>query len=121
MLTYLWFQKPAVAIGPPVGLSAAGEAHCRDFWQIPTLRHRLVVARTRRGRPCHSLDAVLKLGQRRRRWTNIEAALGECLVFAGCVLARICHIHIPPYSCPHNSYTRRHRCGSVVLSGCTCI
>ena len=23
------------------------------------------------------------LGQRRRRWPNIETALGECLVFAG--------------------------------------
>ena len=23
------------------------------------------------------------LGQRRRRWTNIETALGQCLVFAG--------------------------------------
>ena len=23
------------------------------------------------------------LGQRRRRWTNIEPALGQCLVFAG--------------------------------------
>ena len=33
------------------------------------------------------------LGQRRRRWTNIETELGECLVFAGCVLARIFHTH----------------------------
>ena len=69
----------------------------------------------------HSPDAVLMLGQRRRRGTNIETALGKCLVFAGCVLARIFHTHIPPYSCPHDSCTRRHRCGSVVLSGCTCI
>ena len=30
----------------------------------------------------HSSDAVLMLGQRRRRWTNIKTALGECLVFA---------------------------------------
>ena len=33
------------------------------------------------------------LGQRRRRWTNIETELGECLVFAGYVLARIFHTH----------------------------
>ena len=53
----------------------------------------------------HSPDVVLMLGQRQRRWTNIETKLSECLVFAGCVLARIFHTHIPPYSCPHDSYT----------------
>ena len=33
------------------------------------------------------------LGQRRRRWTNIETELGECLVFAGCASALIFHTH----------------------------
>ena len=28
-------------------------------------------------------NAVPMLGRRRRRWANIEMALGECLVFAG--------------------------------------
>ena len=28
-------------------------------------------------------DAVSMLAQRRRRWANIETALGECPVFAG--------------------------------------
>ena len=37
------------------------------------------------------------LGQRRRRWTTIETALGECLVFAGRVWARIFHTHIGLY------------------------
>ena len=31
----------------------------------------------------HSPDTVLMLGQRRRRWPNIETVLVECLVFAG--------------------------------------
>ena len=31
----------------------------------------------------HSPDAVSMLDQRRRRWTNIETALGECPVFSG--------------------------------------
>ena len=31
----------------------------------------------------HSPNAVSMLGQRRRRWANIETALGECPVFAG--------------------------------------
>ena len=31
----------------------------------------------------HSLNAVSMLGQRRRRWANIETALGECPVFVG--------------------------------------
>ena len=30
-----------------------------------------------------SPNVVSLLGQRRRRWTNIEMTLGECLVFAG--------------------------------------
>ena len=30
----------------------------------------------------HSPNFVLMLGQRRRRWANIETALGECPVFA---------------------------------------
>ena len=30
----------------------------------------------------HSPNAVSMLGQRRRRWSNIETTLGECLVFA---------------------------------------
>ena len=30
----------------------------------------------------HSLSAILMLSQCRRRWLNIETALGECLVFA---------------------------------------
>ena len=30
----------------------------------------------------HSPDAVSMLGQRRRRWTNIETAMGECRVIA---------------------------------------
>ena len=32
-----------------------------------------------RGNTRHSPDAVTMLGQRRRRWTNIVTALGECL------------------------------------------
>ena len=31
----------------------------------------------------HSSNAVLMLAHRLRRWTNIETALDECLVFAG--------------------------------------
>ena len=31
----------------------------------------------------HSPNAVSMLGQRQRRWTNIETAVGECSVFAG--------------------------------------
>ena len=31
----------------------------------------------------HSPNVVLMLGQRRRRWPNIETAWGECLMFAG--------------------------------------
>ena len=31
----------------------------------------------------HSPNAVSMLGQRRRRWANIEITLGECPVFAG--------------------------------------
>ena len=31
----------------------------------------------------HLTNAVSMLGQRRRRWANIEKALGECHVFAG--------------------------------------
>ena len=46
-------------------------------------------ARTLPNNTRHSTVAVLMLGQRRRRWTNIETTLGGCLVFAGCVLARI--------------------------------
>ena len=42
----------------------------------------------------HSPDAVLMFGQRRRRWTNIKTALGECPVFARCVLAPIFYTHI---------------------------
>ena len=38
-----------------------------------------------------------------------------------CIGAYFSYTYIPPYSCPHDSCTRRHRCGSVVLSGCTCI
>ena len=34
----------------------------------------------------HSPDAVLMLGQRRRRWANIETALGENPVFVGLAL-----------------------------------
>ena len=34
----------------------------------------------------HSPNAVSMLGQRRRRWTNIETALGQCLAFAGLVV-----------------------------------
>ena len=49
----------------------------------------------------HSPDAVLMLDQRRRRWTNIETALGKCLVFAGCVLARIFHTHIYHHTAVH--------------------
>ena len=30
----------------------------------------------------HSPNVVLMLGQRRRRWANIETVLGECPVFA---------------------------------------
>ena len=32
---------------------------------------------------------MLVLGQRRRRWTNVKTALGQCLVFAGMVLIYI--------------------------------
>ena len=35
----------------------------------------------------HTLNAVSMLGQRRRRWANIETALGGCPVFAVYVLA----------------------------------
>ena len=31
----------------------------------------------------HSLNAVSMLGQRRRRWANIETVLSECPVFSG--------------------------------------
>ena len=31
----------------------------------------------------HSPISEAKLGQRRRRWTNIDSAMGECLLFAG--------------------------------------
>ena len=31
----------------------------------------------------HSSNDVSMLGQRRRRWTNIETASGECLIIAG--------------------------------------
>ena len=34
----------------------------------------------------HSPNAGLMLGQHRRRWANIEPALGEHLVFAGMTL-----------------------------------
>ena len=34
----------------------------------------------------HSPNVVSMLGQRQRRWTNIETALGECSVFAGSVM-----------------------------------
>ena len=33
----------------------------------------------------HSPYADSMLGQRRRRWANIESASGECPVFSGCV------------------------------------
>ena len=36
--------------------------------------------------PANTIDCAIvgsMLGQRRRRWTNIEPALGQCLVFAG--------------------------------------
>ena len=36
----------------------------------------------------HSPNAVSMLGQRRRRWTNIETSLGECSVFAGIISVR---------------------------------
>ena len=36
----------------------------------------------------HSHNAVSMLGQRRRRWTNIDTALGECPVFTGTALAQ---------------------------------
>ena len=64
----------------------------------------------------HSPDAVLMLGQRRRRWTNIETELGECLVFAACVLGSIFHTHKLPYSCQHDSYTRLWCCLVVRVS-----
>ena len=55
----------------------------------------------------HSPNAVSMFGQRRRRWANIETALGECLVFAGIY------------------YMKYIRCSRVVLSeavdGCICI
>ena len=37
----------------------------------------------------HSPNAVSMLGQRRRRWPNIETALGERLVFGGILIMRI--------------------------------
>ena len=37
----------------------------------------------------HSPNAVSMLGQRQRRWPNIETALGEQLVFAGILIMRI--------------------------------
>ena len=44
----------------------------------------------------HPPNVVPMLGQRRRRLTNIETALGECLVFAGIatnpVCCTLCHI-----------------------------
>ena len=33
----------------------------------------------------HSSQVGLKLGQRRRQWSSIEAAFTECIVFAGLV------------------------------------
>ena len=46
----------------------------------------IVRPRTERLNPANSKhlpNAVSMLGQRRRRWANIETALGECPVFAG--------------------------------------
>ena len=31
------------------------------------------------------------LGQRRRRWPNIDPTLGECLMFAGCTMKQPTH------------------------------
>ena len=36
----------------------------------------------------HWVNAVLMLGQRRRRWSNISTALTQCIVFAGNVVSR---------------------------------
>ena len=37
----------------------------------------------------HSPDAVSMLSHRRRRWVNIETAMGECPVFAGVYLTGV--------------------------------
>ena len=45
----------------------------------------------------HSNNAVSMLGQRRRRWANIETILGECHVFAWYCFS---HFIIPLFVCP---------------------
>ena len=48
------------------------------------------------GNTRHSPDVVSMLGQRRRRWANIETTSGECLVFAGIVDNEHKLINYPP-------------------------
>ena len=50
-----------------------------------------------------------------QHWNSIGGMPRVCWV---CIRAYFLYTYIPPYSCPHNSCTRRDRCGSVVLSGC---
>ena len=40
----------------------------------------------------HLPNVVLMLGQRRRRWANIETAFGECPVFAGIVVFNLFYL-----------------------------
>ena len=63
--------------GPTVNQSWAGVARCLGRSSINDTISRIPSPNTR-----HSTNAVSMLGQRRRRWPNIETALGECPVSA---------------------------------------
>ena len=64
-----------------------------------------------------SSDAVLMLGQRRRRWTNIETELGECLVFAGYVYWRVFYHHTAAHMIAARGGSKLANYQACVLTG----
>ena len=75
---------------------------CGTDWRQSAHRARTTLTSNTR----HSPDAVLMLGQRRRQWTNIGTALGECLVFAGYVYWHVFFINKNHHTAVHMIATR---------------